>query len=775
MLGSQLGRYRIEEQLGAGGMGVVYRAYDTRLQRDVALKILREGTVSDDSVKKRFRREALALSRLNHPNIATVHDFDSEANVDFLVMELIPGATLTPNRNGMPEAEVLRLGLQLAQGLAAAHSAGVLHRDLKPANVRVTPDGRLKILDFGLAQFQNPSSSTADTASAPVNAIVGTLPYMAPEQLQGGTIDERTDIYGAGAVLYELLTGSRPFPELNSARLMHAILHELPLPPTSINAAVSPGLQQVVLKAMDKNPERRYHSARELAVDLGRLIGTTESASARALPAPRRRLGIAALTLLVVSVTLMGLWLVQKPKKAPITTLAILPFTNISKNPDTEYLGDGIAETIINKLGQLSQLHVAPRSLSFRYKGESVNLELAARDLHSGAILTGSVLQRGDKILINTELLDAGTKERLWGAQYVRNFKDIFDLQDEIASEISNTLRVKLSPQDVANLKRRQTDDSEAYRLFLEGRYHFFQDKTSLVTISLFQRAIAKDPSYAPAYAGLADAYQLLWYVGGADSHRKGEQYARKALSLDPALADGHSALANNLAWTHHDWQAGEREFRRALDLEPGRGDTYEWYGWFLAVNRRFRDAEAVWRKGKSFEDPERPFGDAGLQFVYYLEGDCARGMSQADLVLRNGSSIEDQKGVAHDIKGRCYERIGRSAEALREYTESLNGISFSSEDKAVLERAFASGGLPAFWRKVLQLRLEKPRGRDMRAFERAGLELLSGNKTAALDWLEKSFAANEGPVAWINADPDFDSLRAEPRFQALLHKLNFR
>ena len=465
MVGKTASHYRILEKIGAGGMGVVYRARDERLQRDVALKVLPAGTLADETARKRFRKEALALSQLNHPNIATVHDFDTQEQTDFLVMELIPGATLTEKLAAGPlaEKEISRLGGQLAQGLAAAHEQGVVHRDLKPGNLRVTPDGRLKILDFGLATLRRPVGESASTVTAGETGVVaGTLPYMAPEQLRGEKADARSDIYAAGVVLYEMATGRRPFAEAQGPPLVAAILQQPPPAPSGLNKKVSPALELIILKALDKEPERRYQSARELAVDLERLTGPVAVAAVAprgAQRAPRRWLlaAAAALALLLaaVAVYLMG------THRPALDSLAVLPFVNAGgrapPGPDADYLSDGITDILIKSLSQLPNLKVISRTSVFRYKGREIDPQAVGRDLRVQAVLTGQVVQRGDNLSVTAELVDARDGRRLWGERYSRKLADLLAIQEELGREISENLRLRLTGEQKKALAKRHT------------------------------------------------------------------------------------------------------------------------------------------------------------------------------------------------------------------------------------------------------------------------------------------------------------------------------
>src|SRR5438552_17266811 len=558
MIGTTLGHYTLLEEIGAGGMGRVYRAMDERLEREVAIKILPAGALSDPEARKRFRKEALALSKLNHPNIATVHDFDRQEETDFLVMEHIEGATLAEKlaHGALAEKEVLRLGLQLAEGLAAAHAHGVLHRDLKPANVRVTPEGRLKILDFGLAKLLPQESHTATTASESELAAAGTLPYMSPEQVLGEKLDGRSDIYSAGDVLYEMATGRRPFEDEQPSRLIDEILHQAPVAPRALQSRVSPQLESVILKCLEKDAGNRYQSGGELAVDLRRLASA--GAASTAAVAPRRPVrarawwmaGAAAVIVLVMAPVVVRYG--QRATKggggaASIRSLAVLPFENLSGDPAQEYFADGITDELTSRLARTGELRVISRTSAMQYKGARKPLPEIARELGVEGIVEGTVMRAGDQVRITTELVRAATDAHLWTESYRREVKDILQLQEDVAEAISAQIRGKLCQTSPATAAR--AGNPRAYEAYLRGRFDWNKrtEEDTRRAVSEFQQAIAADASYAPAYAGLADCYTTLWLSLGALSREKALPPARaalaKALELDPSLAEAHTTL----------------------------------------------------------------------------------------------------------------------------------------------------------------------------------------------------------------------------------------
>ncbi|MGH9662401.1 MAG: protein kinase domain-containing protein, partial [Bryobacteraceae bacterium] len=468
MIGRTLGHYRIDSQLGQGGMGVVYRARDLRLERDVALKVLPAGLLADESARKRFRKEALALSQLNHPNIATVHDFDTADGVDFLVLEYIAGVSLSEKlaSGALMEKELAGLATQLALGLAAAHEQGIVHRDLKPGNLRVTPDGRLKILDFGLATLVRPSNndaaSTVGLTEGP--AVAGTLPYMAPEQLRGESADPRSDLHAAGAVLYEMSTGRRAFPQVGGPQIIAAILQEKPAPPASISARVSPAMEAIVLKCLDKDRERRYQSAREMRVDLERLTSPTTAAVPVSLLRRRRWLLPAGVALAVLA--LAAAWAVfrtgqQRIESSRIESLAVLPLDNLSGDSAQEYFSDGMTEALITDLGKVASLRVISRSAVVKYKGPRQSLAQIARELKVDALVEGAVMRSGERVRITARLIHPATDRQLWSESYERDLRDVLALQGEVARAVASQIRAQV------RLSSTRPVDPQAYELFL--------------------------------------------------------------------------------------------------------------------------------------------------------------------------------------------------------------------------------------------------------------------------------------------------------------------
>jgi serine/threonine-protein kinase len=775
MIGSQLGRYRVEEKLGAGGMGVVYRAYDSRLQRDVALKVLPERSVTDDATRKRFRREALALSRLNHPNIATVHDFDSDGSVDFLVMELIPGASPAPARSGLAEADVLKLGLQLAHGLAAAHSAGVLHRDLKPANLKVTPDGRLKILDFGLAQLQQPISTAADTETAPLeNAAVGTLPYMAPEQVEGGQVDERSDVYGAGAVLYELLTGSRPF-DAGSLRVVHSILHEDPPPPRSLNDAISTGAEQVVLKAMDKNPERRYQSAKELAVDLGRLIGSSESARAHTLPSPRRKgrgimLALAAVAILAaVVISLKSPRMPQVFGGTRTEAIAILPLQNASGDEAQDYLVDGVTRGLINKLLRISALRVTNGSSVWQYKEKPKALEIIGSELGVGKVVRGSVTPEGERLRVELALVSVAGGERVWSETYTASRRELLATLADAAKDVAVAAGVRVTAQDEKLLNDKPVDPA-AQEAHLRGVYAAMDGKGAEAK-TYFESAIKADPTFAQPWAAMASQYvQTGWFaqtLPPMQAYPKAKEFALKAIALDETLAEPHVALAAIKLHHEWDWDGAEAEFKRAIELAPSSAGAHHIYAHHLLAMGRLDESVRETRTASEL-DPLNP------QFASCVGWHCLFARQYDEAIAQCTKVVRDKRAVAltYYYLGRVYARQGKLDEAIAALQTAVEKSGGQNPMLATLGYALGRAGKRDEAMQVIEKLQERAETRYVSAMDLAVVYAGLNDREKVFEWLDRAFLERSTWLVHIAWDDRFADFHSDPRFFALLRRI---
>ncbi len=604
MIDQVISHYRIIEKIGAGGMGEVYRARDEHLVRDVAIKVLPAGTLIDDSARKRFRKEALILSQVNHPNIATVHDFDTHNGVDFLVMEYIPGITLDDKVGTVPlsSKEIIHIGLQLAEGLAAAHAQGVVHRDLKPGNLRITDDGRLKILDFGLAHLRLPvgTSSTADSLTES-HPFAGTLPYMSPEQLLGGEIDARTDIHATGCVLYEMATGKRPFAYSDRAQVIAAILQRPPRPPTMLNANLPAELERIICKCLEKEPDNRYQTAKELAIDLRRLQHHTEGGSSQSSIAfgarekrssAGHRMVFGTVGILAVLAIAIVIWYkLHHDKSAPTVapSIAVLPFADLSPGHDQEYFSDGLAEQILNDLTKVPGLKVVARTSAFQFKGTNEDLRVIGQKLNVDTVLEGSVRREDKRLRVTAQLIKAKDGFHIWSESYDRDLNDVFSVQDDIAQAVTSALQLKLLPGASSSAPvASRTSSPEAYRDYLRAR-HFrsFADRESDKKASEYiDKAIQADPTYAAAYAFRAGANLAQGTMGWID-YRTAIDSARadveKAIELDPNLPEAYHVLSAIQSIVEGDCKAAELTAEKARELAPGDADNLSQAG-FVAM-----------------------------------------------------------------------------------------------------------------------------------------------------------------------------------------------
>lgn len=784
MIGQTLGHYHILEQIGAGGMGVVFRAHDERLDRDVAIKVLPPGTVNDEPARKRFRKEALTVSKLNHPNIATIYDFDSQDGVDFLVMELVPGATLDEKLAAGPlsEKEVLRLSIQIAEGLAAAHAHGVVHRDLKPGNLRVAPDGRLKILDFGLAKLFLPASPTTATESlSHSQALSGTLPYMAPEQLLGEAVDGRTDIHAVGAVLYEMATGQRPFLETHSSRLTDSILHQAPVSPRALNARVSPELERMILKCLEKAPEDRYQSARELEVDMRRLGlsatsprggGRVKSQTSRRIPLIVAATAVIALAVLLSAMN-PGHWrdrLTHVAGPEHIESLAVLPLANLSGDPAQDYFADGMTEELTTELARIGALRVISRTSVMQYKSVRKPLPEIARELNVDAVLEGSVLRSGSRVRITAQLIQAAADKHLWAESYDRDLHDILDLQQQVARDIAQEIRIKLTPQQTSRLASRRPVDPEVHDDYLQGLYHLNKGtaKEMQMAIEYFQRAIAKDPTYALAYSGLADSYVTLstFYWPPREAMPKSKAAALKALELDESLSEAHTSLGNVYFFYDWDWMATEREAKRAIELNPNNANAHDLYGTYLTAMGRTEEALAELQRAYELD----PFS-LGILADRSFWPFMAR---KYDLAIANGrKAIETEPNLAfaHSSLALAYAQTGRYPEAIAE-ADTAHRLDDSPLIASFRAGVYALAGRKTDANKALGDIEEQMKRRYSCGYEVAVVYVSLGQKDKAFEWFQKAHDARSDCMVLVKIDPRLDGLHGDPRYQALIRSL---
>jgi serine/threonine-protein kinase len=819
VINSTISHYRIVSKIGAGGMGEVYLAQDTTLDRKVALKILPEDLAIEGERMRRFVQEAKSASALNHPNIITIYEIGETGRQHFIAAEYIDGETLRSRlrRGPMPLNSVLDAGIQIASALQAAHEAKIIHRDIKPENVMIRPDGLVKLLDFGIAKVSEPLTGLGPNAEEATTIkggtspglIVGTAAYMSPEQAKGQLVDTRTDIFSFGVVLYEILSGRKPFEGETAMDRIGAILHKEPLPISELVPDAPSEIERIIHKLLRKDFNERYQTVKDVLIDLkdvkkelefqdklkvtavsGRERSTTESrgltrqsgaqtnSSAEYIVGEikKRKLGLATLAVLLLATVGITYFVAARrssgsAENLPIASIAVLPFQNKSSDKETEYLSDGLAESLIYGLSQLPDLKVSPTSLVFRYKGKEIDPITIGTELDVNAVMTGRLAQRGEDLTISVELVDVRNNKLLWGKQYDRKMVDLLTTQREIATEITQNLKLKLSGADEKRVTRHYAKNPEAYQLYLKGHYHAskYTKEGFNKGIEYFDQAIAKDPDFALAYSGLAFCYlnQTDWVFAPKDSVPKARHAVENALRIDETLAEAHTMLAMINLQYDWNWSAAEREFRRALEIDPNYALGRSFFAWHLAAMGRFDESIAEDKRALEL-DPLSPAVNADLGWDLYL----ARRYDEAIEQLRKAVDLEPNYWVSHVLLGRCYEQKGQLAEAVAEFQKARQIENSIPEVLAALGHGYAVSGRRAEALKIIRELQERSKKEFVPSYSIATVYLGLGMKDEALQHITKSY--NEGSFYMIHlkVEPLLDSLRSDPRFTDVMRRV---
>lgn len=767
-----ISHYRILKELGAGGMGEVYLAEDTRLGRQVALKFLPASYQYDPDRRTRFLAEARATSALRSPHIVSIFDIGEHEGSIYIVMEYVEGEPLSTRlaRGPLALRDVVDVAAQIADALMEAHKIGIIHCDIKSANLMVNDRGSVKILDFGIARVREPDPRSGDDHTKKlgqqtvVNIVVGTVSYMSPEQAMGHPLDHRSDIFSLGVVIYEMLTGRLPFEGETSTEVIDKIIHEEPPAIARLNYSAPPELERITRKCLEKEPERRYQSAQDLLTDLRNLQRDTDSGASRTSHGLNRNTQVVR----------------RGRSRARLDSLAILPLINVSGDLETDYLSDGITESLINNLSRLPKLRVMARSTVFRYKARTTSrLELrepdplqVGRELNVRAVLIGRIMARDDNVIIKAELVDTSDGSHLWGGQVSRQMSDLVRIEEEIATEISENLRLKLTGAQKKRLTRRYTENTAAYQLYLKGRYHWNKRTEEGIRkgTEYFEQAISIDANYALAYAGLADCYNLLSSyspVPPRTSFLRAKATAMKALKLDDNLPEARASLAHIRFWYEWDWPSAEREFAKAIELNPGYATARLWRALFFAAMSRMDEAVDEVKRAHELDPLSLIISFNVARTLYF-----ARRFDEAEKECLKALEMYPNFAVGHRRLGQIYEQKKMHREAVAEFEKALALAEDDTETMSVLGHTYAAWGKRTDAEVSLEALKELSKRIYVSPYSLARVYAGLGYNDEAIAWLEKVYQERHGILVYIKVEPVFDALKSDARFRALLQRM---
>jgi TolB-like protein/Tfp pilus assembly protein PilF/predicted Ser/Thr protein kinase len=774
MIGKTISHYRIIEKIGEGGMGVVYKALDTKLDRHAAIKILPPHLGADRETIARFIQEAKTASALDHSNIGTIYEIDDTVEGEiFIAMAYYEGETLRDriDRGRMGNDEILVIAREIAAGLGRAHESAIVHRDLKPSNILITNRGEVKIIDFGLAKLAGTTKLTR------AGSLLGTAAYMSPEQATGEEIDHRADIFSLGVILYEMLSGERPFRGEHEAALLYEIVHEDPVPISSLDPGIDPGIDLILQKAMAKRPEERYGHIGELIEDLESVMEGGPAAVAGAAGGARRHgrsrrfvlAGWAAVVLAAMTVVVLYLMLWRGET---IDSIAVLPLENLSQDEGEEYFVCGMTDELISRLARVGGLKVISRTSAMRYKDSTKPLPEIARELAVQAVLEGSVLRIGDRVRIAVELIHAGTDRSIWAESYERDIRDILNLQSEVAQDVARKIKTRLTAADEEQLSTVPPVTAEAHEDYLKGRYYLNTRTPEALRTGLqyFESSIEKDSGFAPAYAGMADAYILLAGYSVQDPetiYERAREAALRAIEIDERLSEAHASLAI-VRW-HYEWDfnEAEREFRRALSFNQNCTTAHHWYSLYLTFSGRFDEAIAQIRMARSV-DPVSLIVNAAVGLVYYYAERYDEALEQSLLSLE----MNDRFFPAYTVLGRVYTRKGMFGEAIHAFETVIELSGRRSSALSLLAHPFSASGREVEAEALYEELLTRSKTEYVSPFDMAILTMALGRHEETIDWLERSYDERAFDIMSMQAEPLFEGLRADPRFAELTKKI---